>query len=373
MFKRIKVGKHQKAIIYEGDVPKKIYQEGSYSIFDPFNKYKIITHDLTKIKYEGSDAKHIEQYYPSISQHLKFVQTSNIEVAFIRRKQDLIDLIPPSSTFAYWSVYDIDVEIVDTTQDYICDLQYFGNSSRLKQNAINQGYIKVGYIEQSSIGLLYINGQFINILDSGAYSFWEFNNHVNVQKIDKRIQSSDINGQEILTKDKVTIRINLGINYQIIDPLKAVHDLANYSDYIYRQSQFALRKAVGIRTLDEMLSDKQTLNDELYQELENRFSEYGIELKGVDTRDIILPGEIREILNQVVEAEKSSRANVIKRQEETAATRSLLNTAKLMDDNPTLLRLKELESLEKITDKVNSINVYDGLQGILSELIKLRP
>ena len=90
-------------------------------------------------------------------------------------------------------------------------------------------------------------------------------------------------------------------------------------------------------------------------------------------KDVILPGEMKEILNQVVQAEKAAQANVIKRREETAATRSLLNTAKLMEESPTLLRLKELETLEKVTEKIDKLTVFGGLEGVLSNLVKLAP
>lgn len=86
---------------------------------------------------------------------------------------------------------------------------------------------------------------------------------------------------------------------------------------------------------------------------------------------MILPGDMKTILNQVVEAEKVAQANVIKRREETAAMRSALNTARLMDDNPTLLRLKELEVLEKVTEKVDRLTVFGGLEGVMQDVVKI--
>jgi len=89
-------------------------------------------------------------------------------------------------------------------------------------------------------------------------------------------------------------------------------------------------------------------------------------------KDIILPGEMRDILNQVVSAEKQAQANLIRRREETAATRSLLNTAKLMEDNPILVRLKELETLEKLVEKVDRLTVNNGFEGLLENLVSIR-
>ena len=86
-------------------------------------------------------------------------------------------------------------------------------------------------------------------------------------------------------------------------------------------------------------------------------------------KDVILPGEMKTILNQVVEAEKIAQANLINRREETAATRSLLNTARLMEENPTLLRLKELETLEKVTEKIDKLTVFGGLEGVLKDMV----
>jgi regulator of protease activity HflC (stomatin/prohibitin superfamily) len=98
----------------------------------------------------------------------------------------------------------------------------------------------------------------------------------------------------------------------------------------------------------------------------------GLEVVSVGVRDIILPGEMKTILARVVEAEKAAQANVIRRREETAATRSLLNTAKVMEDSPVALRLKELEALEKVTEKIDRISVFGGLEGVLKDLVKIR-
>ena len=91
----------------------------------------------------------------------------------------------------------------------------------------------------------------------------------------------------------------------------------------------------------------------------------------VGIRDVILPGDMKDLMNKVTEARKAAEANLISRREETAAMRSQANTAKLLTDNPTLMRLKELEALEKVVENVGSLTVYNGLEGILSDTVKL--
>jgi len=103
----------------------------------------------------------------------------------------------------------------------------------------------------------------------------------------------------------------------------------------------------------------------------------GIEVGEIGVKDVILPGDVRELLNKVVEAERVAKANLIRRQEETAATRSLLNTARLMEDNPLLLKLKELEALERLVEKVGRIDLHatgqgGGLDALLQNLWRMR-
>jgi regulator of protease activity HflC (stomatin/prohibitin superfamily) len=182
----------------------------------------------------------------------------------------------------------------------------------------------------------------------------------------------EVQGQEILTKDKVSLRVNLSAQYQITDPIIARSSLVNVTDFIYREMQFALRQVIAARTLDVLLANKDELDLVIYKAVRDKVYEYGIEVRSVGVKDVILPGDMKDILNKVIEAEKVAQANVIKRREETAATRSLLNTARLMDDNPTLMRLKELEVLEKVTEKVDKLTVFGGLDGILNDTVKIQ-
>jgi regulator of protease activity HflC (stomatin/prohibitin superfamily) len=159
--------------------------------------------------------------------------------------------------------------------------------------------------------------------------------------------------------------------------IPSARSAADVDGWLYRLVQFAIREAVAARTLDEVLSAKSALDAELRSYVRERLGETGIEVAELGVKDVILPGEIRELVNKVVEAERTAKANLIRRQEETAATRSLLNTARLMEDNPLLIRLKELEALEKLVEKVGRIDLYaggaaGGLDALLQNLYRLR-
>ena len=196
--------------------------------------------------------------------------------------------------------------------------------------------------------LLFRDGDLVEQLDAGLHVFWKGAGAIAWKAIDLREQVADVAGQEIMTADKVTLRVNLVVTYQVTDAIKAVTVVSDHAQSLYRQAQLVLRAAVGTRPLDTLLADKDAVGAEVRETLATRAAEFGVAVRAVGLRDIILPGEMKTILNQVIEAQKQSEANLIRRREETAAARSQANTAKLLADNPVLLRMKELEALQEI-------------------------
>jgi regulator of protease activity HflC (stomatin/prohibitin superfamily) len=223
-------------------------------------------------------------------------------------------------------------------------------------------------IPDTSVGLLIVDGELREVLKPGLSAYWKYQRNLRVELVEMRLQTMEVSGQEILTRDKVSLRVNLTALWQVIDAVKARATVSNFVDYVYKELQFALREAVGTRTLDELLADKGAIDREVAASAA-RLESSGLAVRSVGVKDVILPGEMKTILNQVVEAEKVAQANLIRRREETAATRALLNTARLMEENPTLMRLKELETLEKVTEKVEKITVYNGLEGVLKNMV----
>ena len=131
--------------------------------------------------------------------------------------------------------------------------------------------------------------------------------------------------------------------------------------------QLALRAFIGGFTLDELLARKDTIAKEILENVQVKISDLGLVVADGGIRDVILPGDMKEIMNQVLVAEKKAQANSIMRREETASTRSLLNTAKLMEENEMLWKLKEMEYVEKIADKIGEITI-SGSGNIIGQL-----
>ena len=148
--------------------------------------------------------------------------------------------------------------------------------------------------------------------------------------------------------------------YQVVEPRTMIETIRNLENQVYACVQLVIREYIGRYRLDELLEQKEEISQFIFQRLKEAEGDYCIRFKSAGIKDIILPGEIRDIMNTVLVAERKAQANVITRREEVASTRSLLNTARLMDENKTLYKLKEMECLERICAQVGNIQVGGG-------------
>ena len=225
-----------------------------------------------------------------------------------------------------------------------------------------RAYVRSNMVENHQRGLLYINGEFKEVLAPGKYDYWVTNDVLKVELVDMRKQRIEVAGQEILTKDKAAVRTNCEASYVITDPVLATVNTKDYAKQLYTAIQMAVRSVMGALTLDELLTRKIELGPEILGIVSEVAGSIGVEVISIGIKDIILPGEMKSILNQVLIAEKRAQANGITRREETAATRSLMNTAKLMENNDMLYRLKEMEYIERISEKFGYIALNSNTQ-----------
>jgi regulator of protease activity HflC (stomatin/prohibitin superfamily) len=288
----------------------------------------------------------------------------------------LVELLPPGTRRLYWKgLVDVQVDVVNVADqvELAPTLAARLTQTQLRQRAVAglNGVLQV-QVPEHALGMLTVDGKVTRLLEAGNHAFWRYNRHVAVELVDLRLQAIEVTGQDILTRDKVALRVNLSATWRYTDVLAAHTQLQKPADHLYRELQFGLRAAVGTRSLDELLENKGTIDDVVGAHVRGKLEAHGLQVDSVGVKDIVLPGEMKAILAQVVEAGKSAEANVIRRREETAATRSLLNTARVMEDNPVALRLKELETLERVAERIDRISVFGGLESVLNGLVKLR-
>jgi regulator of protease activity HflC (stomatin/prohibitin superfamily) len=200
-------------------------------------------------------------------------------------------------------------------------------------------------VREYESGLLFVNGQFKRALKPGAYTFIGFGRRV--ETLDLRSRTLTIQGQEVLSEDNVSIRVSLGVRYRIGDAYLATVRSVCYLDELYLLVQTHLRDLVGQTEIENLLSARGEIGTQLLEKTRPAAAELGIEVISVAVKDIMFPGELRGIFAQVVNARQEGKAALERARGEGAALRNLANTARLMENNPALYKLRMLQTLEK--------------------------
>jgi len=352
--KRIRINTGKIALVFKNGNYKKVLTEGLYWLMPFENVYE---YDMANI-FNPPIELNILLKDNNLAQHLTVVDVMDNEIALMYREGKFSYVLSPGR-YAYWkgvvnySFVKADLSKIEITESIPLNI--------LQKPEILQ-YLRVYMVESYEKGLLFIDGKFEKELGTGIYYFWKNAIPIAVMKADLRQQQLEISGQEILTSDKAALRINFYVQYIVNDVIKALTENKDYEKQLYIIMQLALREFIGTLALDEILQKKESVNQYVISNVKEKVDKLGVEIKDSGIRDIILPGDVKEIMSQVLIAQKKAQANIITRREETASTRSLLNTAKLMEENEMLFKLKEMEYVEKIAEKINSISLSGGNQ-----------
>jgi regulator of protease activity HflC (stomatin/prohibitin superfamily) len=377
VFRKYHVRKDERGLLFRKGDFVTILRPGEHRVFDPLRRTRIEKYTLETPLFEHRLAEYLRASEPAlVERELHVVDVGPREAGLLYENGALVEVLGPDTRRLYWKGFvDVRVDKVDigSEAEVAPELarRILATGQRLKPVGSVEAILPV-IVPEHSVAVLHVDGKVEKLLQAGLHAFWKFRRDVRAEVVDLRLQVMEVAGQEILTRDKVTLRVNLNAGYRVSDVLTAFAKHAKPQDFLYKELQFGLRAAVGTRTLDELLENKGVIDEVVEAHIRRRIAGFGLEVESVGVKDIILPGEMKVILAKVVEAEKAAQANVIRRREETAATRSLLNTAKVMEDNPTALRLKELETLEKVTEKIDRISVFSGIDGVMKDLVKIR-
>ena len=360
--KKVIINENQRGFLFKNGKYQKMLTAGKYLLFGGRN---IVIAPLDRPIDAGFCSIETLLKDKAVADSAAVVEVGDQELAlhFINGK---FNSILSRGKHAFWSCVDKqDFQIVDiSTPEVSEDVPTY-----IFAKIPTPYYTKVEVAEYQK-ARLYFDKKLVKILDAGTYYFWNTSTKIEVGYVDTRLTQMNITGQEMLTADKVSLRINFVCNYRITDYVKILTEVDDFEEQMHVAAQLALREYVGKYKLDEILENKEKMSECVFEKLKEKESQLFIEITDAGVKDIILPGEIRDIMNTVLVAEKRAQANVITRREEVASTRSLLNTARLMDENATLYRLKELEYVERICANVGNINL-SGEGNMLDRLAAL--
>jgi len=346
--KKVVVNTNCIGLIFKNGELNRVLNQGIYWLM-PWIEVKI--YDLSKPFPTdiNADVLKLNKEFDAIT-HM--IEVADNQMVFVYKDKVYHRFLTPG-TYFFWNN-------INTYEFKMADLSKIDIETDLDKKVISSlmgFYVRAYKMESHEKGILFIDGEMKQLLDAGTYMYWVNPTDISVLKTDMRLINMEILGQEILTKDKAQLRLNFTLQYKVMDIVKALVDNKEFEKQLYVIMQLAIRGYVGKMTFDELMETKESLSDMVLADVKVHATNLGVEVITCGLKDIILPGDIREIMNQVLIAEKRAQANIITRREETASTRSLLNTAKLMEDNAMLFKLKEMEYVEKIADKISNITL----------------
>lgn len=185
--------------------------------------------------------------------------------------------------------------------------------------------------------------------------FWPIDRMV---KVSLRTVVHDVPSQDVITRDNVSVKVNAVVYFRVVDPIKSVVEVENYLFATSQMAQTTLRSVLGQAELDELLSEREKLNDELQTIIDKHTDPWGVKVSSVEVKHVDLPQEMQRAMAKQAEAEREKRAKIIHAEGELQASQSLADAAAKISSNPTTLQLRYLQTLTEIAAEQNSTIVF---------------
>ena len=357
--KRVRINTGKIGLVFKNGNYQKVITAGTYWL--QFSQH-VTVYNLTE-KFHAQIASEILLQDVTLANMLDVIDIKDTEIVLMFQKGNFKAVLEAGQHLFWKGLIERTFTRIDLSKIEVTEIK----DKNLLGNYKLANYLKTFEILEYEKAILLIDDKFERILESGVYRFWRNATSIKISKVDMRQLQLEIAGQELLTKDKAAIRINFYTQYKVVDIKKAILDNKDFEKQLYIAMQLKLRAFVGNYTLDELLDQKENIANAVFENIKDTVQTLGIQVLYCGIRDVILTGEMKDIMNQVLIAQKKAQANIITRREETASTRSLLNTAKLMEENEMLYQLKEMEYVEKIAEKIGEITVA-GNGGVVKQL-----
>lgn len=361
----IKIRQNERGLLFRDRELKGMLRPGRHLILDPFWKVRV---DVVSVRQPWLEHADLDVIVRSgvLGDDAAVLDLAGHQRALVWIDGRFAAVCGPGLKVLWTVFHDVRVEILDARElrldhDELPAILASPGAAALLQTVT---------VEAGHKGLVFVDGRLRDELGPGLYAYWRDMGRIQALVADLREKVLDISGQELMTRDKVTLRVNAVVTYRVSDPARALAFSGEPDQALYRQAQLVLREVIGGRELDALLGEREAVVAELDGLLRARTGGWGMEIVAMGIRDVILPGEMKELLNQVTEAKKAAEAALITRREETAAMRSQANTARIFESNPALMRLRELEVLEKVA-ATSQLTLVLGETGLSERLMKL--
>ena len=224
-------------------------------------------------------------------------------------------------------------------------------------------FVRIVQINEYQRGVLFEFGKFSRILSPGWHFYIPL--FANCRKVDIRTKTVDVPEQEAITKDNVSVKINAVLYYKIFDAKNAIIAVENFNYAVSQLAQTTMRNMVGAVTLDDLLSERESISVNMCKILDEATDPWGIKVENVELKDISLPEEMKRVIAKVAEAEREKQAVITKAAGEVQASNNLAEAAKKLSEAPGALHLRTLATLNDLSsDQSNTVIFAVPIEGL---------
>ena len=272
MFIRIVVGDNERVLIARNKRFAQILGPGEYWVFAPLRNVTQERFNVRDLVFASEWADFIVKERPDVAaEYFTVIETSDAQVAVIAVERKVARVIAPGKRVLFWrGVLDVTFDLIDVREAPEVPALLVPALARLGR----EGGITAALVDEGKRGLLYIDGKLVRELGAGTYAFWNVLGTPRVDVIETRRQTVEVPGQEILTKDKVTIRVNISAVYEVVDAVMARSGAKDVSELLYRTLQIAVRQTLGTRLLEEILAEKVDIDASVSAEVRREMAVY---------------------------------------------------------------------------------------------------
>jgi regulator of protease activity HflC (stomatin/prohibitin superfamily) len=281
ILRRVKVLEHQRALVFRNGALARVLRPGVHWLLDPLLRLRV---EVVSIRDGWLAHPDVELMVKSgrLGAEVRVVDLKAHQRAVVWADGRLEAVLKPGLYALWTAVREVRVDVVEATGALFAHEQMEalmalpGTAAVLEPVAVEAGHV----------GLLFRDGRHEKTLAPGAYALWRGVARARVADVDLREQVVDVAGQEIMTADKVTLRLNAVVTYKVVDALRAVTAVADHTQALYREAQLALRAVVGARTLEALLGEKDAVARDLDGALRTRVAGLGLEVVSLGIRDV---------------------------------------------------------------------------------------
>jgi SPFH domain / Band 7 family len=285
------VRKHERGILFRNGDFQRFLAPAVYRFFDPKKRLDVERFDLTEPAFEHRLLDYLVRWQPEAVEDLFLrVETGAGEIAVVYRNGHPWTFVAPERRALFWKgVVHIKAELIDVTIDVAVPqriAQACITERQTRRASAFDAAIFVREVPEAHVGLLYVDGRLVRELAPGVHAFWKIGRNLCVELVDLRVKALEVSEQELLTKDKASLRVHLNASYRFHDVQLTVRNVRDPVDFLYKEIQLGLRSAVAKRSLDALLEHKSSLDRDVFTRVHDKLAALGIDLREIGVNEL---------------------------------------------------------------------------------------